>query len=249
MPIRLLLAAALALLCSRLPAAARAADYVPGEVIVKYRDGTGRGRPVESSSRSRAPTAERALPGRLAAARRSRRRLRARDGARAPRRPERGLRRAQLPGARVRSSRPNDPACERSGTSSAASASACPRPGQIARRPRRARRPGRHRGGARQRAWPTSTAAATAARPTCGDHLRQGLRLRRATTATPTTCSATAPTWRAPSPRPRTTGSATAGIAYRARIMPLRVLDSEGVGRRGGDLPRRSATPPGAAPT
>ena len=40
MPIRLLLAAALALTLLTVPAAARAASYVPGEVIVKYRAGT-----------------------------------------------------------------------------------------------------------------------------------------------------------------------------------------------------------------
>ena len=64
MPIRLLLAAALALALLALPAAARAASYVPGEVIVKYRSGTAestRERPI--SSRPRAPTAERPLPG------------------------------------------------------------------------------------------------------------------------------------------------------------------------------------------
>ena len=41
MPTRLLLTAFLALLLLALPVSAWAADYVPGEVIVKYRDGTG----------------------------------------------------------------------------------------------------------------------------------------------------------------------------------------------------------------
>ena len=62
MPIRLLLAAALALAAARLPAAAQAASYVPGEVIVKYRAGTA------ASTRERleqvaGTDTERALPG------------------------------------------------------------------------------------------------------------------------------------------------------------------------------------------
>ncbi len=62
MPIRLLLAAALALALLALPAAAQAASYVPGEVIVKYRSGTA------ESTRERleqvaGTDTERALPG------------------------------------------------------------------------------------------------------------------------------------------------------------------------------------------
>src|SRR4051794_24129873 len=62
MPTRLLLPAFLALLLLALPVSAGAAEYVPGQVIVKYRDGTA---PVERSNLQRAAgtAVERKLPG------------------------------------------------------------------------------------------------------------------------------------------------------------------------------------------
>ncbi|HEU0025294.1 MAG TPA: S8 family serine peptidase [Thermoleophilaceae bacterium] len=62
MPTRLPLAAALALTLLAAPATARAADYVPGEVIVKYRDGTSAS--TETLVEEQVGTdAQRALPG------------------------------------------------------------------------------------------------------------------------------------------------------------------------------------------
>jgi serine protease len=62
MPTRLLLPAFLALILLALPVSAGAAEYVPGQVIVKYRNGTA---PVERSNLQRAAgtAVERKLPG------------------------------------------------------------------------------------------------------------------------------------------------------------------------------------------
>ncbi len=62
--------------------------------------------------------------------------------------------------------------------------------------------------------------------------VRPRLRLRRPATACRSTKAATAPTSPARSPRRPATGSALTGLAYRAKLMPVRVLDRNGVRQR-----------------
>ena len=143
--------------------------------------------------------------GRLRAARDRRRRVRAPDAHRASRGPERGLRGAQLPGARAPRS-PNDPglstqwnllgrfgigmpeAWDRWPSQRGAPAAGAP---LVARARQR-------RGLRAPRPLPAR------ARPAALD-LREGATTSWGATGTPTTCSATAPTWPARSPRPQTT--------------------------------------------
>ena len=87
-------------------------------------------------------------------------------------------------------------------------------------------------------AWPTRAAGASGARPTCAARPSSAATTSSDATATPTTPTATAPTWRARSPSPRTTAWRTAGIAYGAKIMPLRVLDDAGSGDSARHRPR-----------
>ncbi len=207
--------------CSPLAAGAAAADYVPGEVIVGYEDGGAASagvetlrstrRAVRAGSSSRAATV-----GHETVA----------SCARTPTWPTPcpttwRTRRSSLP------QRPGLPAA--SGTSSAPFGIGMPEAWELAARGRRARRPRRGRGGARQRRRLRAPRRATGARPTCA-----------ATFVTrydfvdrdrhPNDDTATAPTWPARSPRPPTTASAWPGIAYGAKIMPLRVLDAYGEG-------------------
>ena len=98
-------------------------------------------------------------------------------------------------------------------------------------------RPRRGRGRARQRRGLREARALPAgARPAPLD-VRAAVGLHRRDRH-PNDATATAPTWRARSPRRPTTASATAGIAYNAKIMPLRVLDSLRRGRLGRDRAR-----------
>ena len=144
-----------------------AAELRAGEVIVKYRDGTTRQRPRRPLEDATGTDAEQRAARRLRAARDRGRRVGARDGRRAARRPERGLRGAELRRARGRSSSRTTPDC------------AAPVELLRAARHRHARGLVARRGGRRARAaaapswrcstaaWPTSATAATGARPTC----------------------------------------------------------------------------------
>ena len=78
---RVLITAALALGALALPAAASADDYVPGEVIVHYEDGTS-GAVTDTLQDATGTVTEQALPGLRSAGHRGRR-LRARDDRRA----------------------------------------------------------------------------------------------------------------------------------------------------------------------
>ena len=108
MPIRLLPLIAALWVLLLIPAGALAADYVPGQVIVKYARGRGR-RGRGERGRRRGRRAGRRPARRLRAAEDRGRRVRARHDRRAPPGPERGLRGAELEGARRGQSRRTTP--------------------------------------------------------------------------------------------------------------------------------------------
>ena len=148
---------------------------------------------------------------------------------RAPPGPERGLRGAELEGARRRrrAERPRlappvelvRPVRDQHG-----------RGLDRGRRARRARRPRRGRGRARQRRGVRALRALPAGARPAPQHLHPPLGLHPARPPPERRATGTAPTWPARSPRRPTTASAPPGIAYSAKIMPLRVLDSRGEG-------------------
>ena len=232
MPTRLLLTAFLALACSwPLPVPRGRPTTCPDEVIVKYRDGTG----AADRSRSPAGRGHRASRHACRAARSSWRSTTAPRVSQTVRelrcRPERGLRRARTTGAHASAEfTPDDPGLNRQWNLIGPFGLGHAR-GLADRATRRSRRQGRHRGGARQRRRLREPRAASAARPTSAAATFVRATTSSVATATPTTCSATAPTWPARSPRRPTTASAP-------RASPTR----EDHAAAGAGLGRRRAT-------
>ena len=226
----------LALTSLALPATAAAGDYVPGEVIVHYEDGTTAGAEVGVEAETGTDT-EQDLPGRSE-------QLSIEDGESvrttiAELEDDPSVAYA-VPNWRVRARRLR---AQRPGLPQAVEPLRPVRHQHARRLGARgpagsARRPWSHGSPAGQRRGLRALPPLPAGARPAPANLHRAAATSSATTATPTTRSGTAPTSPGTIAQATNNGRGPAGIAYGAKIMPLRVLDWLGLGRLGHHRPR-----------